>query len=265
MPHDVSSIAVLIPARYGSSRFPGKPLALLDGRPLIQHVYEAAARTSGVSDVRVVTDDERIVRAVRAFGGLVMIVDAPCRTGTDRIAKAAEQVDCPIIVNLQADEIPLHSELLRDLIDPFVAHEGAGMGTLKRRITAQQELEDTALVKVVTDANDQAVYFSRLPIPYVRDTHTEPLRAFTYYSHLGIYIFRRSTLFQFARLPTGSLEDAEKLEQLRALEHGLSIHVWETKRPSLRIDRPEELESASAHYEKYSKPTVRSLATELTS
>ena len=265
MLHDSSSITVLIPARYGSSRFPGKPLAILDGRPLIQHVYEAASQTDGVSDVRVVTDDTRISQTVTAFGGKIMIIDDPCRTGTDRIAKAAQQVDSSIIVNLQADEIPLHAQLLRDLIDPFLLHEDARMGTLKRQISNRDELDDIALVKVVTDANNHAVYFSRFPIPYVRDSNSESSETFTHYSHLGIYIFRRDTLLQFTNLPTGALEDAEKLEQLRALEHGIPIHVWETKHPSIRIDRPEELEAASPQMAKHLKPTLSSLAYGFTS
>jgi len=243
MPHSSASVGVLIPARFGSSRFPGKPLALLAGRPLIQHVYEAATQVPGVSDVRIVTDDPRIAHAVEEFGGRVMIIDTPCRTGTDRVAKAAAQLDCSVIVNLQGDEIPLHPSLLRDLIEPFLKSDHV-MGTLKRLLSSPDEWQDTALVKVVTDTQHNAIYFSRLPIPYVRDAHTQGTEPAVHYGHLGIYIFQRETLLRFADLPTGVLEDAEKLEQLRALEHGIPIHVWETTHDSLRIDRPEELQAA---------------------
>ena len=250
MPVKQSSVGVLIPARYGSTRFPGKPLAQLAGKPLIQHVYEAAANVSHVSDVRVVTDDERIVQAVESFGGEVKVVDHPCRTGTDRVAKAAADTGCSVIVNLQADEIPLHPSLLSDLIDPFL--EGnAQIGTLKRRIESQEECEDAGLVKVVTDSRENALYFSRSPIPYVRDIQSSDAVGVTHYGHLGIYIFQYDILMHFADLPSGFLEEAEKLEQLRALEHGIPIRVWETKHSSLRIDRPEELKAAETQFLKY--------------
>ncbi len=255
MPEDRSSVGVVIPARYGSTRFPGKPLALMAGRPLIQHVYQAALQTSGVSEVRVVTDDDRIFQAVQTFGGQAMIIDTPCRTGTDRVAKAAADIDCSIIVNLQADEIPLHPSLLQDLLDPFLRSKSQ-IGTLKRQLLTHDELQDTALVKVVTDASGHAVYFSRLPIPFVRDRQTESVEPVVHFGHLGIYVFRREALLQFASLPTGTLEDAEKLEQLRALEHGMSIRVWETKHPSLRIDRPEELDAASTQFSRHSEQSL---------
>ncbi len=247
MPDEHSSVGILIPARYGSSRFPGKPVALLAGKPLIQHVYEAASQVPDISDVRVVTDDDRIVRAVKDFGGQVMVVTSPCRTGTDRVAKAAADMNCSVIVNLQADEIPLDPFLLSDVIAPFVMSD-AEIGTLKRRLTTAEEVEDTALVKVVTDTNENALYFSRSPIPYVRDEQQDGEEPHAYFGHLGIYAFRYETLVRFAELPTGVLEDAEKLEQLRALEHGIPIRVWETTHPSLRIDRPEELEAASVQF-----------------
>ena len=254
---DTSSVGVLIPARYGSSRFPGKPLAQLAGKPLIQHVYDGALKIPGLAAVRVVTDDDRIVQAVEAFGGQVMVIDSPCRTGTDRVAKAAAQMNCSVIMNLQADEIPLHPSLLSDLIDPFLSSD-AEVGTLKRKLENPDECEDTALVKVVTDANDNALYFSRSSIPHVRDIQADDAEPIPRYGHLGIYIFRYETLLRFANLPTGVLEDAEKLEQLRALEHGIAIRVWETKHPSLRIDRPEELEAASAQFTSYSKTSFSS-------
>ncbi len=250
MPLDQPTVGILIPARFGSSRFPGKPLALLAGKPLIQHVYEAAIKVTDVSEVRIVTDDDRIIQAVKAFGGHVMLIDSPCRTGTDRVAKAAAQMECSVILNLQADEIPLHPYLLNDLIDPFLRSD-VEVGTLKRKLETPAEVNDTGLVKVVTDSSGTALYFSRSPIPHVRDIQSSAEHAVVYYGHLGMYIFRYEALERFAALPTGVLEDAEKLEQLRALEHGLSIQVWETTHPSLRIDRPEELEAASSQFMQY--------------
>lgn len=237
------AVTVLIPARYGSSRFPGKPLAELAEKPLIQHVYEAVKGSTHISDIQVVTDDTRIVQAVEGFGGHACLIESPCRTGTDRIAKAASQIDCDVIVNLQGDEIPLHPELLSDLIEPFV-NSNAQMGTLKRPLKSMERVNHPSVVKVVTNQAGEALYFSRSPIPCVRDGN-HPTSIPTFHMHLGIYIFRRETLLRFAELPTGILEEAEKLEQLRALEHGIPIQVWETTHASLRIDQVEDLHEAS--------------------
>lgn len=238
-----SSVGVLIPARYSSARFPGKPLADLAGKPLIQHVYEGVSGIAQINEIQVVTDDSRIIQAVEGFGGRACLVDTPCRTGTDRIAKVASQLDCQVVINLQGDEILLQPDLLHDLIDPFF-RSNAQMGTLKRAFSNSKQVSQTSVVKVVTNLKGEALYFSRSPIPCWRDEgDREPNVIF--YMHLGIYIFRRDTLLRFAELPTGVLEEAEKLEQLRALEHGIPIQVWETKHPSLRIDRYEDLKEAS--------------------
>ena len=243
MPSPSQSVAVVIPARYGSTRFPGKPLVDLAGKPLIQHVYEAVNGVPHVTDIRVVTDDHRIVQAVKGFGGQASFVDSPCRTGTDRIAKVVSQLDSHVIMNLQADEIPLHPGLLGDLIDPFLQSD-AQIGTLKRRIANWEEYQESSVVKVVTNEEGRALYFSRSPIPYWRDKKADDLVPVSF-MHLGIYIFRRDTLIRFSELPTGVLEEKEKLEQLRALEHGIPIQVWETTHPSLRIDQVEDLQEAN--------------------
>lgn len=243
MPSPSQSVAVVIPARYGSTRFPGKPLVEIAGKPLIQHVYEALHGVPRITDIRVVTDDHRIVRAVNGFGGQASFVDSPCRTGTDRVAKVATQLDCQVIMNLQADEIPLHPGLLGDLIDPFLQSD-AQIGTLKRRITSRDEFQESSVVKVVTNDEGEALYFSRSPIPYWRDKNGNELVPVSF-MHLGIYIFRREALLRFSELPTGVLEETEKLEQLRALEHGIPIQVWETTHPSLRIDQVEDLQEAN--------------------
>ena len=260
MPADDPSIAVVIPARYGSSRFPGKPLALLAGKPLIRHVYERAATVPANARVLVATDDVRISETVQNFGGLAVMTD-PCRTGTDRVAAAVQTLAlqgsgqaCQVVVNLQGDEIPLSPDFLMDLINPFLAGT-AEMGTLRRAMGRGEEFSQSSAVKVVTDRQGRALYFSRSPIPYVRDESPSPSlrtsgQASFAFLHVGVYIFRRATLDRFAALPTGALEQAEQLEQLRALEHGIPIHVWDTAYASLRIDTPEDLEKANKSWDR---------------
>lgn len=244
MPSRNPSVTVVIPARFGSSRFPGKPLAPLMGKPLIQHVYERV-RAAGIDQVLVATDDDRIGEAVKKFGGTAVLSHEPFRTGTDRVAGVARQLTSQVFVNLQGDEIALHPDFFTDLVIPFL-ESGAGMGTLKRRLTSDDDLKNPGVVKVVTDRNGEALYFSRAPIPHLRDGLTDHATNGLHYVHLGIYIYTRDTLLHLAELPTGLLEEAEKLEQLRALEHGISIRVWETTHPSLRIDTKEDLAEAAA-------------------
>ncbi len=237
-------VSACLPARYGSSRFPGKPLKVIAGKPLIQHAYEAVERVKEVDQILVVTDNKTILQMVKEFGGDAQLVTEACRTGTDRVAKIASDLTHDVVVNVQADEILLHSDLLSDLIQPFI-RSGTQIGTLKRKIVKQEDCANPSIVKVVTDEQGRALYFSRSPIPCWRDgTHktVDPIA----WMHLGIYVFQKPALQQFHDLPTGLLEDAEKLEQLRALEHGLPIQVWETRHASLRIDTPEDLATAEA-------------------
>ncbi len=231
------NVTVVIPARYGSSRFPGKPLAMLGRKPMIQHVYEQAAACRAVADVLVATDDERIRQAVEQFGGQAVLMTGEFRTGTDRVAGVARARAGRFFVDLQGDEIPVEPDLLADLIEPFVEC-GAEMGTLKRAITSGEDLRNPAVVKVVTDQQGRALYFSRAPIPLVRDDPDRRATKGLHYIHLGVYIYTREALLKLAAWPTGVLEEAEKLEQLRALEHGMSIRVWETRHESLRVDTP---------------------------
>ena len=237
-------VSVCIPARYGSSRFPGKPLMKLAGMPLIQHVYESARQVKEVGQILVVTDHDAIYQTVKDFGGEASLVTEPCRTGTDRVAKVTSQLTYDTVVNLQADEILLHPDLLRDLIQPFLS-SGAGIGTLKRAFPQREDRANTSIVKVVTDVQGQALYFSRSAVPCWRDGVPAEID-YVGWMHLGIYIFDKLSLQQFSSLPTGVLEEAEKLEQLRALEHGIPIMVWETTHESLRIDTPEDLAVAEA-------------------
>ncbi len=240
MTDTAASVMVVIPARFGSSRFPGKPLVMLGQKPMIQHVYEQAAACPAVKEVLVATDDERIRQAVIGFGGRAALIGGDFRTGTDRVAGAARKFGGDYFLNLQGDEIPLQPDLLLDLIEPFIT-SGAGMGTLKRTIDSTDDVHNASVVKVVTDQAGNALYFSRAPIPLVRDDPSRQAVGGLHYIHLGLYIYRRDTLLKLAALPTGRLEDAEKLEQLRALEHGIPIRVWETKHASLRVDTPEDV------------------------
>jgi 3-deoxy-manno-octulosonate cytidylyltransferase (CMP-KDO synthetase) len=250
MTSSTPSVMVVIPARYGSSRFPGKPLVILGRKPMIQHVYEQAAACRAVTEVLVATDDERIRQAVIAFGGRAALIGGDYRTGTDRVAGAARKFGGDYFLNLQGDEIPLQPDLLEDLIDPFIK-SGAGMGTLKRTIDSTEDIHNPSVVKVVTDQLGNALYFSRAPIPLVRDDPSRQAVGGLHYIHLGLYIYRRDTLLKLAALPTGRLEDAEKLEQLRALEHGIAIRVWETRHASLRIDMPEDVESVAEKLQQF--------------
>lgn len=261
MPKPTPPVTVVIPARFGSSRFPGKPLALMAGKPLIQHAYECARSSPGVQRVLVATDDIRIQKAVLAFGGAVVMPKGKFRTGTDRVAAVARQTSGDIFVNVQGDEIALDPRLLTDLITPFLT-SGAAMGTLKRALTTSDEVRNPGIVKVVTDSTGDALYFSRAPIPCDREKGPGNVVSGLHYVHLGIYIYTREALLRLSRLPTSPLEDAEKLEQLRALEHGIRIRVWETRHGSLRIDTPEDLRQAESALKHMARrhTTVRSAA-----
>lgn len=244
------SVVAVIPARHGSSRFPGKPLVKLNGKPMIQHVYERAVACRAVSDVLVATDDDRIKQAVEQFGGRVVMVKGDYRTGTDRVAAVARMFAGEYFLDLQGDEIPLNPDLLADLIGPFI-QSGAEMGTLKRAMDSTEDLHNPSVVKVVTDARGYALYFSRAPIPLFRDDPDRRVVGGLHYMHLGVYMYTKETLLRFAALPTSRLEDAEKLEQLRGLDNGIHIRVWETKHASLRVDQPEDVPDVAEKMQQY--------------
>ena len=239
---------VIIPARWGSTRFPGKPLVVLEGKPLIQWVYEAASRARKVRQVLVATDDSRIQQAVAGFGGTaVMTGDHP--SGSDRIAEVARTLECEVVVNLQGDEPLTQPEQIDQLIEALHRHPEIPVATLKFPLTAESQVHDPNLVKVVTDSQGRALYFSRSPIPYARDgggvgeaggaAAAGPIR---WYGHLGLYAYRKPFLMEYTRMPPTGLEQAEKLEQLRILENGYPILVLETEVHSPGVDCPEDLE-----------------------
>lgn len=233
--------AVVIPARYASTRLPGKPLLKIGPKYLIQMVYERARRASGVGDVIVATDDERILDVVKSFGGDAHMTDADHACGTDRVAQVVREhlpgVDA--VVNVQGDEADVQPGQIEQVISLLAEDSEASMTTLACRMTDAEALADPNQVKVVCDARGRALYFSRSAIPHVRD---ENVRDGSFLAHLGIYGYRRDFLLKFTELPQTELEKKECLEQLRALEHGYKIRVGITKHVMFGIDTPEDLE-----------------------
>jgi 3-deoxy-manno-octulosonate cytidylyltransferase (CMP-KDO synthetase) len=218
--------AIVIPARYASQRLPGKPLLRQTGKYLIQHVHERACQSRRADQVIVATDDPRIVAAVEGFGGQVVLTRRDHASGTDRVAEVARQLDADVIVNLQGDE-PLVDPAALDLLPDLLRRDaGADMATLAVPITSAEQWQNPNCVKVVCDAAGRALYFSRSPIPFVRDGEPDfAARPARFLQHLGLYAYRRAFLLQLARLPQHPLEETEKLEQLRVLALGQRIHV----------------------------------------
>jgi 3-deoxy-manno-octulosonate cytidylyltransferase (CMP-KDO synthetase) len=234
------SIIAFIPSRYGSTRFPGKPLAMIAGKPMIQHACGCALKCPDISDVYVVTDDERIMDCVKGFGGKGVMTKKEHPSGTDRIAEATEILglnDDDIVVNIQGDQPVFRSSIISQMVKPLVDDKNIPMGTVKYRISDPSEINNSNIVKVVTDNNDFAIYFSRLPIPFYRDRP----QVQDYYKHLGFYAYRKRFILEFNRLPVARLENAEKLEPLRAIENGFRIKVVETEFDSIEVDSPEDI------------------------
>jgi len=237
-------IVGIIPARYASTRFPGKPLALIAGKPLIQHVVEQCLKAKSLSEVVVATDDERIAEVARKFSRVAMTrADHP--SGSDRIAEAANKINCDAVVNIQGDEPLIDPAAIDAAILPLEHEPDVVMATLSKRIDDPREIDDPNVVKVVTDRAGDAIYFSRCPIPFDRDRTGRR----TCFKHIGLYVYRRNFLLQYPSLPVGPLENAERLEQLRAIENGYPIRVVETEYDSLGVDTPQDLERVSRLFE----------------
>jgi 3-deoxy-manno-octulosonate cytidylyltransferase (CMP-KDO synthetase) len=238
--------AVIIPARLASTRFPGKVLAPLHGRPLIQHVWERATGSSLASEVIVATDSENVLEVVEGFGGRAVMTSPEHPSGTDRVAEAARGLGCDIIVNVQGDEPLIRAEVI-DLAVGLMEDERASMGTVASPLREPSEIADPNVVKVVTDLEGFAMYFSRAPIPYRREdwaalADAGRAEAKGLFKHIGIYSYRMSVLQELTALAPSPLERTEKLEQLRALEHGVRIKVGVTDFDSHGVDTPEDLE-----------------------
>ena len=235
----------IIPSRYGSSRFEGKPLALVAGKSMIQRVYEQAQKAQAVSKTIVATDDKKIFNAVEAFGGHAVMTSTACRSGTDRVAETANTLALDpneIIVNIQGDQPIFNPLTIDEMIAPFSDDPDLVMSTLAFKIKDKREITDPKDVKVTFDHNGFALYFSRAQIPYPRDKDTKA----DFYKHLGFYAYKKSFLDKLVTLPTGTCEHVEKLEQLRVLEFGYKIKVVITEHDSPEIDLPEDIKRIEA-------------------
>ena len=250
------SVVGIIPARYGSTRFPGKSLARLNGAPLIQHVYQQARQAKRLDEVIVATDDERIAEAVARFGGRAVMTSPAHRSGTDRIAEVARQHDAHVILNIQGDEPLIVPSQLDQVAEFLLVHQAVPMATLMTTLTRTEDITSPHVVKVVVDQDGYALYFSRAPIPYIRDSRPKPqasgsrqepvpaacsLQPAAFFKHIGVYGYQRYFLLQFPQLAPTPLEQLEQLEQLRALEHGYRIKVLETSHDTIGVDTPDDL------------------------
>lgn len=232
-------ILCVIPSRLGSTRIARKPLLPIQGKPMIQWVYENASRCKLLSDVIVATDSDDIAAVIKAIGGKVEMTDPNHPTGSERVAAVAEQhPDADVIINLQGDEPFIKPSMLEQLVAPYLAGEKPGMTTLAYPLDNAKQ-QDPGAVKVITDLQGNAIYFSRSPIPYYRTATDAPV-----YHHMGLYAFTREFLMLYKTLPQTPLEKAESLEQLRVLEHGYKIRVCLTEERTLEINTPEEYAEA---------------------
>jgi len=268
------SILAVIPARYGSTRFPGKPLAILGDKPLVVHVMEHAREAKRVDEVIVATDDTRIVRAVEEYGGRAVMTSPDCPTGSDRIAEvAAARPDADIIVNIQGDEPLIPPEVIDQTVEALLGDPECAAATAMVRITNEQDYLSPNVVKVVCDRAGRALYFSRSPLPNLSRASAIDKGAaagnsaatdksasmsksgadFWGFKHFGLYAYRREALLRFVGLPPCPLERMEKLEQLRFLENNMKIRVVETHLDSIGVDTPEDLEAARKRFEEKSR------------
>jgi len=232
-------VNVVIPARYGSTRLPGKPLVSLAGRPMIQRVYERAKLAKRVNRVIVATDDDRILKAVEAFGGEARMTRADHRTGTERVAEVAAHVEGDVFVNVQGDEPLLDPAAVDRAVDALLEEPRAGVATVATPIKSPADIMDPNVCKVVLDFEENALYFSRAPIPWVRDSAGKV--QVRHLKHLGLYVFERDALLEYPTLPQGELERIEQLEQLRWLENGWKIRVAEVEHDAISVDVAEDV------------------------
>ena len=251
-------ISAVIPARYGSTRFEGKPLADILGKPMIQYVYEGVRRSKWIDEVIVATDDQRIAEAVKSFGGKAVMTSSTHFTGTDRVAEVAKKLKSEIIVNVQGDEPLIKGNVIDKAIRPLIVDDTLQMSTLMTRIVEVRDWLNPHIVKVVVDQKNFALYFSRSPIPFPRDLQIGRLESNPFgtsrslpqrvFKHIGVYVFRRKFLLHFSRMKPTPLEKLEKLEQLRALENGYPIKVNLVDYEPLSVDTPEDLQKVITYF-----------------
>ena len=237
VPSSQKTVAI-IPARYSSTRFPGKPLADIAGKPMIQHVWERAKQTPSIDQILVATDDERILNTVRNFGGEGVLTSTEHKTGTDRVVEVAEGISCGWVLNIQGDEPMVLPADLDRLIKQTKIRKGTKAATLIYNITDQAQLNDPNIVKVTINLNNMALYFSRSLIPYPRSVQSTH---FKIWRHLGVYLFQREFLMEFSQWPKSNLEKSEQLEQLRILENGESLLCVEAENEGAGVDGPQDL------------------------
>lgn len=230
------SIIGVIPARYTSTRFPGKPLADIAGKPMVQHVYEKCLSSALLDEVLVATDDKRIFDIVSDFGGNAVMTSKKHRSGTDRIAEAVKNIKCDIVVNIQGDEPVISPLNINKAIEPLIQNKNVNAATLCIKISDNKEISNPNIVKVAIDKNNNALYFSRSVIPFNRDNSNTD-----HYKHIGLYVYRKDYLMKLIKIKPSKLELTEKLEQLRILESGGSIRVVKTKIDSFSVDSPADL------------------------
>lgn len=245
-------VSAIIPARYGSTRFEGKPLADILGKPMIQHVYEGVCGSKLIDEVIVATDDQRILEAVQSFGGKGVMTSPVHTTGTDRVAEIARKLNSEIVVNVQGDEPLIKGPTIDKAIHPLLKDETLSMSTLMTRIEEVKDWLNPHIVKVVVDQKGFALYFSRSPIPFPRDLHIDRLESHPFgtkrplpksvFKHIGVYVYRRKFLLRFSNMKPTPLEKLEKLEQLRALENGYPIKVTAVNYEPICVDTPEDLQ-----------------------
>lgn len=239
----MENVVAIIPARWASSRFPGKPMARIAGRPMIQWVYERASMATTLADVFVATDDDRIVEAVHSFGGKVVMTPSDLPSGTDRVAYVARDLDVDAVINVQGDEPLIDPHAIDILVNTLLAEQSTKMATLVRKMSDAEKLDNPNAVRVVLDHNHNALYFSRAAIPFARGIDKDQwMLHFPYYNHIGIYAYRKEFLLELTRLPISMLEQAEKLEQLRVLENGYDIKVGIVDVQPLGVDVPSDVE-----------------------
>jgi 3-deoxy-manno-octulosonate cytidylyltransferase (CMP-KDO synthetase) len=232
-------VIIIIPARFASSRLPGKPLVTLGGKPMIQHVYERAKRAQTVHEVLVATDDQRIIDVVKGFGGQARMTRADHRTGTERIAEVAVLESGDVFVNVQGDEPLIDPVAIDTAVAALLEEPPAQIATVATPIRHAGDIMDPNVVKTVLDFDENALYFSRAPIPWIRDTQQKI--HVKYWKHLGLYVFRRDALLEYPTLPQGELEKIEQLEQLRWMENGWKIRVAEVAHDAVSVDVPEDV------------------------
>jgi 3-deoxy-manno-octulosonate cytidylyltransferase (CMP-KDO synthetase) len=233
------NVIVVVPARYGSTRLPGKPLVQLAGQPMIQRVYARAKLAQTVHRVIVATDDQRIIKAVESFGGEARMTRPDHRTGTERVAEVAAHEPGDVFVNVQGDEPLLDPTAIDTAVNALLSDSGTSVSTVATPIRVPADIMDPNVCKVVLDFDENALYFSRAPIPWVRDTAAK--LQVRHLKHLGLYVFRRDALLEYPTLPQGELERIEQLEQLRWLENGWKIRVAEVEHDAISVDVPEDV------------------------